>query len=224
MKYLSHLFFGSMDISPETASVRRVTGLILALTSFVALSVAVSSCSNSARRLPVIYSFQGLHTTFINEDSARVDFPQKYAGNVFVMSFIYTHCPYVCPMTTQNLRTLQDSLADLGIKGVRFVSLTYDPNRDTPQVLKDYALSRGINLSDWDFLTGTKTNIDSVLDRVRIKYNFVDSSYVKGKLVYFVHHPDECALVDGKGRIRGLYVGSKLNYADIIRDIKRLKG
>lgn len=223
MKNLSHLFSNSESTSRKASSVTAVTRLIPAIAATVVLSFDVSACSNSARKLPVIYSFQGLHTTFVNEDSAKADFPQKYAGSVFVMSFIYTHCPYVCPMTTQNLRTLQDSLADLGIKGVKFVSLTYDPNRDTPPVLKNYALSRGINLSDWDFLTGSKTDIDSVLDRVKIKYNFVDSSYAKGKLVYFVHHPDECALVDGKGRVRGLYVGSKLKYADIIGDINRLE-
>ena len=223
MKNLSHLFPNPEILSSEISSGRTPTRLITAIAATVVLSFAVSACSNSAKKLPVIYSFQGLHTTFVNEDSVKVDFPQKYTGSVFVMSFIYTHCPYVCPMTTQNLHSLQDSLADLGIKGVKFVSLTYDPNRDTPPVLKNYALSRGINLSDWDFLTGSKTDIDSVLDRVKIKYNFVDSSYAKGKLVYFVHHPDECALVDRKGRVRGLYVGSKLNFVDMIRDIRRLK-
>jgi protein SCO1/2 len=222
MRNLSGLLPKLVSVSRKNVSTLVVTRLILVPTILVALSLSLSACSYRAKKLPVIYSFQGLHTTFVNEDSAKVDFPQRYAGSIFVMSFIYTHCPYVCPMTTQNLHLLQDSLADLQIKGVKFVSLTYDPDRDTPPVLKKYAMSRGINLSDWDFLTGSKTNIDSVLDRVKIKYNFVDSSFVKGKLVYFVHHPDECALVDGKGRIRGLYVGSKLNFADIISDIKTL--
>ena len=224
MKNPSRLFFNPESLSRGVSTGNASTRLITAIAATVVLSFAVSACSNSAKELPVIYSFQGLHTTFINEDSAKVDFPQRYTGSVFVMSFIYAHCPNVCPLTTQNLHTLQDSLADLGIKGVKFVSITYDPNRDTPPVLKNYALNRGINLSDWDFLTGSKTDIDSVLDRVKIKYNFIDSSYVKGKLVYFVHHPDECALVDGKGRVRGLYVCSKLNVVEIIRDIKRLKG
>lgn len=202
------------------APLRRIASVSAAL---LAVSFLVAGCSGASSKLPAIYSFQGLHASFVNQDSVPVQFPQKYKGHLLVMSVIYTHCPHVCPLTTHNLHVLQDSLVTLGIKGVDFVSITYDPNRDTPPVLKQYAESRGINLANWDFLTGTKANIDSVLDRVKIKYNFTDSSYVKGKLVYFVHHPDECLLVDGKGRVRGLYGGSDLHIPDIIRDIKTLQ-
>ncbi len=198
----------------------RVT---LSMASLLAISLIIAGCSGASEKLPAIYTFQGLHTSFVNQDSVPVQFPQKYKGHLFVMSVIYTHCPHVCPLTTHNLHVLQDSLVTLGIKGVDFVSLTYDPNRDTPSVLKEYATSRGINLSNWDFLTGTKANIDSVVGRVKIKYNFTDSSYVKGKLIYFVHHPDECLLVDGEGRVRGIYGGSDLHFPDIIRDIRALQ-
>ena len=117
MKNPSRLFFNPESLSRGVSTGNASTRLITAIAATVVLSFAVSACSNSAKELPVIYSFQGLHTTFINEDSAKVDFPQRYTGSVFVMSFIYAHCPNVCPLTTQNLHTLQDSLADLGIKG-----------------------------------------------------------------------------------------------------------
>ncbi len=194
------------------------------LSAFVVLGIGLSGCARSSKSLPAIYSFAGLHTTFVNQDSNRVDFPSQYKGKLVMMSFIYTHCPYVCPMTTRNLHELQDSLSLQGIRGVKFVSLTYDPNRDTPPVLKKYAETRGIEFNDWDFLTGTKANIDSVLGRVKIKYEFIDSSHTKtGKLVYFIRHPDECVLVDGKGRVRGIYTGSKMNFPEIISDIKALE-
>ena len=140
-----------------------------------------------------------------------------------MVSFIYTHCPRVCPMTVHNLQDLQDSLSLRGMKGVEFVSLTYDPNRDSPSVLKRYADVRGIKLSDWDFLTGTKTCIDSVLHRVKISYTMVDSSHSKnGDLTYFIHHPDEVALVDERGNVRGLYGGSDMDFTRIIADIETL--
>lgn len=223
MKKLLPFFSGSRNSACNIVRNSSAARLISALTAFLTLSLTISACSNSSGKLPVIYTFQGLHTTFVNQDSVPVEFPAKYRGDLFVMSFIYTHCPYVCPMTTHNLEVLRDSLGILGIKGVRFVSLTYDPNRDTPSVLRKYAEVRGIKFNDWDFLTGSSADIDSVLGRVKIKYNFVDSSYAKGKLTYFVHHPDECLLVDGKGRVRGIYGGSDLHFPGIIGDIRSLQ-
>ena len=200
---------------------KKSTLLVSAIT--LAL-VVIAGCSRTQDSLPKIYTFYGLHTSFVNQDSEKVVFPADYKGKLVMMSFIYTHCPYVCPMTVNNLHKLQDSLSLQGIKGVKFVSLTYDPDRDTPSVLKHYAEERGIKFDDWDFLTGAKADIDSVIGRVRIKYQMVDSSRAKtGKLVYFIKHADECVLVDGQGTVRGVYVGSHMDFAGIIREIKELR-
>lgn len=212
------------DKSGQTrrAGAKRV--LFPALSLLFMISLAIAGCSNPSSRLPAIYTFQGLHAQFVNQDSVPVEFPAKYKAHLFVLDAIYTHCTDVCPETTDNLRTLQDSLRILGIKGVKFVTLTYDPNRDTPSAMKDFAQEQHVNFTDWDFLTGTKANIDSVLGRVKIKYSFQDSTYNKrGVLSYGVLHPDECLLVDAKGRIRGVYGGSDLHFPRIIRDIKTLQ-
>lgn len=214
---------GSLQKLGHFKFIAAIGSLAAMLTAFAILSAGLSGCART-RSLPAVYSFANLHAGFVNQNNEPVKFPSHYNGSIFMMSFIYTHCPYVCPMTTRNLRELQDSLSTHGIKGVKFVSLTYDPNRDTPSVLKKYAEVRGIRSDDWDFLTGSRTSIDSVLGRVKIKYEFVDSSHAKtGKLVYFIRHPDECVLVDGKGRVRGIYTGSKMNFAEIIADIKTLE-
>lgn len=215
-------------VNGDKLSERRTSGtsrmLSAVVPSLFVLSLVIAGCSNPASKLPVIYSFQGLHAQFVNEDNIPVEFPEKYKGHLFMFDAFYTHCTDVCLETTRSLHVLQDSLKILGIKGVKFVSLTYDPNRDTPPVLKKYAEAQGIRFTDWDFLTGTKTNIDSVLARVKIKYSFEDSSYDKhGKLVYGVLHPDECVLVDGKGRVRGIYAGSDPHFARIIKDIRQLQ-
>lgn len=228
MKEMWYSVFSTVNVFSgrwnDGTSLGRGKGLSMVLPTIFTISLLIAGCANPASKLPAIYTFQGLHTHFVDQDSVPVEFPSKYKGHLFVMSVIYTHCPYVCPLTTHNLHVLQDSLAVLGIKGVKFVTLTYDPNRDTPSVLKKYAEERGIEFADWDFLTGNKTNIDSVLNRVKIKYNFTDSSHTKeGKLIYFVHHPDECLLVDGKGQVRGIYGGSDLHFPSIIKDIRTLQ-
>ncbi len=198
---------------------RRVAPVLL-----LVLLLPVLMIAGCASKLPAIYSFQGLHAQFVNQDSIPVQFPGKYKGHIFVLDAIYTHCTDVCPETTDNLRNLEDSLNTLGIKGVKFVTLTYDPNRDTPSALKKFGERQDVNFTNWDFLTGTKANIDSVLGRVKIKYSFQDSSYNKrGQLDYGVLHPDECLLVDGAGRVRGIYGGSDLHLPSIIRDIRTLE-
>lgn len=195
-----------------------------AFSALLMLSLIIGGCSNPASKLPAIYSFQGLHAHFVNQDSVPVEFPAKYKGHLFVMDAIYTHCTDVCPETTDNLRDLQDSLKALGIKGVRFVTFTYDPNRDTPSALKEFGEKQDVNFTNWDFLTGTTANIDSALGRVKIKYSYEDSTYNKqGKLEYDVLHPDECLLVDREGRVRGIYAGSDLHLPSIIKDIKILQ-
>lgn len=190
----------------------------------LALSVAMAGCSRQSSKLPVIYTFAGLKTGFTNQSGAYVFFPSAYRGKIVVMSYIYTHCPDICPMTTNNMQSLQKMLASDGEKNVRFVTLTFDPSRDTPGVLKDYAQVRGIAIDDWDFLSGPKANVDSVLGRIRMKYVMTDSSYSKGhELTYFINHSDECVLVDTSGNVRGVYSGSQLDFKQIIGDIKSLE-
>jgi len=183
------------DRIPTPRSVSLVRSVLIAVLVFV-----IAGCSGASKKLPVVYTFAGLKTGFINEDGHPVQFPDKYRGHLVVVSFIYTHCPDICPMTTNNMQKLQEKLSHDGINGVRFVTLTFDPNRDTPDVLRKYAEIRGISFRDWDFLTGTKSNIDSVLGRIRMKYIMVDSSYSDGhQLSYFINHSDECVLVDRAG-------------------------
>lgn len=193
------------------------------LPSFVVLilaSCALSGCS----RLPVIYDLSGMRYTFLNQDSMQVSFPSAYKGTTVVSSFIYTHCPDICPLTTNNMQHLQDTLSARGLRNVQFVTFTFDPNRDTPHVFKEYAAIRGIDFKDWDFLSGSKANTDSVLYSMDVRYFTGDSSYSKdGQLTYYITHIDKSVLIDQEGRVRGTYSGSQLDFGQIVKDIKSLE-
>ncbi len=175
-------------------------------------------------RLPVIKDLSGTDYTFLNQDSTQISFPSAYKGKIVVMSFIYSHCPDVCPLTTNNMQHLRDTLSINGIENVRFVTSTFDPNRDTPHVLKEYATIRGINFTDWDFLSGTRSNTDSVLNEVDFRYFPGDSSYIKeGQLIYYITHTDKSVLIDQEGKVRGTYSGSQLDFKQIVKDIESLE-
>ncbi len=87
-------------------------------------------------------------------------------GQVWVASFIYTSCPDVCPLITQQVAALRDALATSGLLGnpVRLVSFTVDPEHDSPAVLRKYAQKfKASNTQQWAFLTGNPAQVKTLL-------------------------------------------------------------
>jgi protein SCO1 len=80
------------------------------------------------------------------------------AGKVVAIDLIYTHCQYSCPLETARLAQVQRMLGDRVGKDVFFYSITLDPRRDTPEVLKAYAQKFGAG-PGWLFLTGNADDI-----------------------------------------------------------------
>ena len=160
---------------------------------------------------------------FFNQDSVEVLFPGMIKGKVTVIGFIYTNCPDICPMTTHNMLITDESLTKEKINNVQFILLTFDPNRDTPSVLKKYAEIRGINFDHWAMLWGDKENTDKLLDRFDIMAIPSDSSYTPDdELTYYMIHTDRISLIDKNGRLRKNYQGSKVNLNELFNDVKDL--
>ncbi len=89
---------------------------------------------------------------FIDTDGKTVT-KADLLGKPWIVCFVFTHCAATCPMVTGSMRELQDRLKDCDF---RLVTLTVDPERDTPEVLKGYGESRGAEFSKWMFLSGDK--------------------------------------------------------------------
>lgn len=87
-------------------------------------------------------------------------------GRTVMINVIYTNCKDACPMLTQQLNEVRKLIPDLFGKKVFFVSLSSDPTRDTPQLLKQFAREQGVDVDGWIFLTGPKQNIDHVLKKL----------------------------------------------------------
>jgi len=86
-------------------------------------------------------------------------------GKVVLVSFVFTHCPDTCPMQTRKLAAVQALLGGWMGSSIRFVSISVDPERDAPDVLRDYA-ARFDAGPGWLFLTGNKSDIDDVVGRL----------------------------------------------------------
>ncbi|MGY2187666.1 hypothetical protein D3C87_1245080 [compost metagenome] len=86
-------------------------------------------------------------------------------NRVVLLNVIFTSCTDACPLITQKLKEVREVLGDKA-DGITFISLTSDPQRDTPAVLKAYTLKQGVDGPHWLFLTGDKAQMDVVLARI----------------------------------------------------------
>jgi len=86
-------------------------------------------------------------------------------NRVVLLNVIFTSCNDACPLITRKLKEVREVLGDKA-DGITFISLTSDPLRDTPAVLKAYTLKQGVDEPHWLFLTGDKAQIDLVLSRI----------------------------------------------------------
>lgn len=121
-------------------------------------------------------------------------------GGVTVYNFIFTHCTGTCPIMTNNMRALTPLVEDDA--PVRFVSITVDPTRDTPQVLSDYA-ARVRNDPRWKFLTGDRRTIVDVSVK---GFKLTAGDPMPGGEALL--HSSKFAVADRQGVIRGYYDGT----------------
>lgn len=120
-------------------------------------------------------------------------------GTVWIADFIFTHCGGPCPIMTRRMRDLHAVLEAEGIRGVRTVSISVDPERDTPEVLLEYAGLFEADRRDWWFLTGDRKAIfDLSIGGFKLP---ATQSATDDQ----VEHSPRFVLVDQQGRIRGYY-------------------
>ena len=160
----------------------------------------------------------------ISQDSTNINFPQDFKGKPFLLGFIFTNCPDVCPLTSHNFQLVQEEAKNEGIKEVNFVLISFDPDRDKPWVLKEYASLRNIDESNFKLLTGDKDTIKALMKKMQVVAIPGDTSKTPdGDLIYFFIHTDRAFLIDKNNRIRTEYRGSKLDISLAVKDLKALE-
>jgi protein SCO1 len=182
--------------------------------------VFITSCYE---HFPLDQDITRTQNIFLNQDSIKVEFPKIIKDKITLLAMVYTHCPDICPMTTHNMQLVQRRLPDNLKARVEFVVISFDPNRDTPAVLKKFAEIRDITFDNWILLSGDKQNTQEVMLKFDVKAIPADSSYDEnGELSYSIIHTDRISLIDQDGRLRSNYKGSTANLDMILDDIKYL--
>jgi protein SCO1/2 len=177
---------------------------ILAL--FLALSLA--GCSKPGWHMTDIT--EGMpRLSFHMSDSGRPVTAQDFRGTVVALYFGYTHCPDVCPATLANLT---DMAAKVKSPDLRILFVTVDPDRDTDQVLADYARAFSPQVVG---LRGTANELADLARRYRVAY-----TVTKGP-PYEVMHSNAVFFFDRDGRAR-LVTTDTSDIAGMAADVRRL--
>jgi protein SCO1/2 len=185
--------------------------LLLCLAMAVVPSLALGHHAGHEQRLPTIGPAPDF--SLASQDGATVAL-RGFAGRVLAVAFIYTSCPDICPLLTDKMAQVQDELGpDFGPR-VAFVSITVDPENDTPAALGAYAESRGANPKGWSFLTGAP----SVVGDVAKRYGVAVSRAADGR----VDHTLLTTLVDKHGEMRVQYLGYRFDPEEFRHDLQEL--
>jgi protein SCO1/2 len=191
---------------------RAAIGLaLLVLTAVILRPYGTAHQIQQERPLPTIAPAPEF--TLTSQDGARVALADL-RGKVVAVTFIYTLCADRCPVLTPMMSFVQDQLgADFGAK-IAFVSITVDPERDTPEVLKEYAQAFGADLAGWSFLTGPSEAIRDVTRR----YGVFASKSTNGD----VDHTFLTSVIDRRGILRVQYLGVRFDPDEFRRDLLSL--
>lgn len=189
----------------------------------LALFLNLTLLTGCYEHFPLDQDISRTQNAFLNQDSVEVEFPELTKGKITLMTMVFTHCPDICPMTTHNMHLIEQKIPDEIIDQVKLVVISFDPNRDTPSVLRKYAELRDYDLNRWSLLSGDDQNTKEVMLKFDVKAIFTDStSSDDGELSYNIIHTDRMSLIDQNGRLRNTYKGSVANLDEVVEDIKYL--
>jgi protein SCO1/2 len=185
--------------------------LALSISSVAVQAVAHEVQQKTVERRAVVIPINEF--TLVDQNSKEFQF-SRLTGRVVVVAFTYTTCPDVCPLITAALRQVQVGLTPDERKKVFLLSITTDPEIDSPKVLLGYGKRYGADSSNWSFLTGDQAALQKVWKNFGVG--------VKRQARGLVDHTPLTAVVDRHGKMRVAYVGPAPDAKLVLRDVRGL--
>ena len=189
-------------------------GLLVLILALAFLLADIGAQRN--RRLPV---YSQVADFALTNETGRAVLLADLRGRVWVADIIFTRCPGPCLRMTKQMKELQDALPPES--GAKLVSLTTDPDFDTPPILFAYAQKFGADLNRWTFLTGTKKEIGNLaISGLKLSAIEKNPQERESETDLFVHSTI-FVIVDKSGQLRGIFEtsGEGVDWSKSKRDI-----
>ena len=143
------------------------------------------------------------------DQDGRMVTARQLRGKRIVLNFIFTRCmvPTMCPAATARMASLQREAHAAGVADLQLVTITFDPEYDTPGILKNYARTHALDTATFSLLTGPKRTIDDLMTQFGILTENEDGT---------IDHTMATLLIDARGRISYRREGSLWSADDFL--------
>lgn len=140
---------------------------------------------------------------------------RELRGKAFIMNFIFTRCraATMCPASTTRMSELQEAAREEGLDHLEFVTITFDPEFDSPGILRQYAEGYGLENDNFHLLTATQELVDDLLRQFGILTREEDGT---------INHTMATLLVDANGRVAFRKEGSSWTVKEFLKEAKEL--
>jgi protein SCO1/2 len=172
---------------------------------------------------PVLYTIPDFQ--IVDQDGRPFD-RAAMAGKVWVVGFMFTSCPSICPKISRAMLDLQHKFDAFEIDA-HLLSVSVDPETDEPAVLKRYAEGLGVDPARWRFVTGSRPAMEALVVG-GFKQAMDKQAPADGATMYDIAHTSKLVLVDAEGGVRGFYSIDELGLDElyhrtqhVLRDMRR---
>jgi protein SCO1/2 len=204
-----------------SVSVKRLRARFLLLIGGLGSVLALAMVARAHRPPRVLPVFGHVPAFHLVDQRAAPFSDASMLGHVSVVDFIFTRCASSCPRLTAAMAEVQERLTREQ-SSARLVSISVDPENDTPSVLAEYAARAHADAERWSFLTGP---VDDVKTAVVSGFKVALEKLPKPNTTeYDVTHGDWFVLVDARGDLRGYYTTDESHDIDrLMADLLRLE-
>lgn len=155
---------------------------------------------------------------FTNQNNQAIQL-DDFRGEVLVLTFIYTRCPLpdFCPRMSMHFRSAYEEIKkdEEAPDNWHFLSITFDPKYDTPEVLRSYSKAYSYDSKKWSFATGEMIEIDAITEQFGLRFNRSQVSPVDWD------HNLRTVIIDPNGIIQKIYIGNTWTPDALVRDLKQ---
>ena len=208
-----------MSRRPAPDSPARPGFLLQGWLCLAALLLLLAGCRPEPA-LPVLFQVPAFSLV---DQSGQPFGTAEIGGRPVIVDFVYTTCTDTCPLLSQTMAQIQEQLRAEGLLGSQavLISMSVDPERDTPPVLERYGERFGADPGGWKLLTGDAETAWRAIEGFKVGRPFPVPLDSRNPVVNLAHS-NRFMLMDGSGQVRATYLYETLVVGDVVHDLKRL--